>query len=406
MAGAKWLFPFGLVLVMASASANFGTLAASVASLKELYPDQSAFMVNFVNFNYFWLFLIIGPFVPKINRTIPRGVVLLACSIMMLVGSVLQATSGSNWGFGGFYWLLSGSLISNVPQPILVASVADTLAEYTSPRHEALFLGLYVAVQNISFGLHYLLAVWYLDTADKFDSNLNPFVVSWSALALAALIVSCLYINFERHQSDLCLVDVQLPTRTIPSIEVVGGGCWFWAFMVSYAVQNAVGNILALFFDELATAQHLLPEDITVIVLVIGTLIIPLPIIVGLLLDCTQSWRLLPWCILALQAVFQTMIFYWTSSPLESITVVVAFALCNNALTIVFLPSLVRLTSTTGENRSFVNATMTWFTTLCTAMGNLLTLSQTPPLFTLLKYLFPILGFAATTFPIILWLLC
>lgn len=395
-----WWFPLGLVLCMASASANFGTLVASVKTVQDLYPDQSSFMVNFVNFNYFWMFLIIGPFVPSLNRRIPRGVMLMSSSFLMLVGSVLQ-------GVSGFEWLLLGSLISNLPQPILAASLADTLGEYIRPHHDALFMGLYVASQNIAFGIHYLLAVWYMETVAKFEQNLFKFVISWSVLAAASLFVSCIHLFWERADGWKPLIrNSNISPRRTPSpsdlqdrlsAPSIQDTSIFWMMMVSYAVQNAWGNVVALFFPEIVIARNLSQTDLTVTILLIGAFMIPLPVLVGVLLDAIESWRILPWCIVALQTVTQILLFYAVRTSVATIATVVAFSICNNALTTAFLPSLTHMPS--NYDRAFVNATMAWLTTFCTAMGNLVAFAP-PPIFSLLKLVSLIAGLSCTILPI------
>jgi hypothetical protein len=390
--GYSWLFPLSYVLSMVSGNVIQGTMAASVGSVQSAFPDETFFVVNLVNFIYYWMYLVIGPTVPGLNRRLKRGHMMMLATTTMLAGQLLMLLQSY-----GFWWLLTGIALTNLPQPVLASSLADTLGEYVPEKREARLLGLYVCIQNAATGLAYVGAVWYLGSGAQFQTNFASFVIAAAAIQTAALALAILHAALEPEDAATCLGDedngrrIHLPpvsrTRQIQPLTTADARVFgdlrikepmarwvFGVFVAAYAIQNALGNVLALLFNEVETDRNLGVSSVTEVVFAVGAASLLAPPLVGEVADQIQSWLLLPWFLVFGQTLVQTAFFYWTASPSATVGALAAFAAVNSSLTTTFLPALVRIPA--GISRGATNVAMSWTTNLFTALGNLLTLQS------------------------------
>jgi hypothetical protein len=382
--GWRWLFPLCVTLGMSALNTVFGATTACVSSLSLMFPGSSTFLVNLVNFSYYFVFFFIGPLVPAVTCRVKRGKLLLFLILIACVGTALEALYSM-----GFVWLLVGSFVASLPQPFLVANVANILGEFVPERYEARYFGLYVALTDGAVGVAYLSALWSMPDVEHTQANLRQYIYAALAALSVCLFAAALYWYLEPDDAEHLLakrpIEVELPplTRAPRSSALnMAAGLWlFWSYLGLAALADGVGNALGVVFQELSVGAGLSSYELAGLVIAMAAVAFPVPVMVGALFDWARHGRprigaTLPALYIAGQAVGQIGAFYLANNILAGsggrwlfMFWMILFAVSNAAIEAAFLPALLYLAP--QYSRSKTNALLTWLTTMFAAASSL-----------------------------------
>jgi Major Facilitator Superfamily len=365
---ATLLFPIQFTVFMVILNCVGTIMSAVTAPLYDYYYSMTTnnnqenswtFKINLLNVIPNFIYIPIALFCP-IGK-MKRYTFLLLCFIFTSLGTLLQS---SYTGQEGYYVLLIATILQGIPQPLIMSTILVVSNTYFPPDKQSQMIGWFTSINNLCSGLIYLWCIENMYDDNGFQLNFyNVNIYFFIGTLLIAVIVSipyfCLTSSREWNSSLVTPLDsgvlsvhehpshLMNTTKTKDIQEKRPSHRHFYVYFFIFGLLTSTGGILENILEQLMSIYQLSKEDALITINLFMLPTVPCTVFVGILYDFLRIRSIpsyiLPLCIVLIQSIAQVGIFYFSTSVPVFMMWVTLFSICYGSLTVVFLPTLIRL---------------------------------------------------------------
>lgn len=366
------IFPFFFLTLLALGNALWGSTVGIGIFINQYYGlSYDSVKSSMVNGVFYILYVLAMPCC-IIVKLLPASIIALT---LMLAGTILrlfyQIPTPNESFIQGIDAVIAGNILIAIAEPFVFNFIISVSETFVKPKYRGLFIGATSMFTSLGYSVGYLISIYTIGSKDEYKEYFRNINIGYLILASILLII-LIYIAIN-YSSRPTVAD-ELEQVSID--DFVSGGVavtqcnvmkknrklTIWICILVYAIQTGIVNGVLNHLESILIHNGFSEDKIFILSFINLVPGIPMPIILGYIMDKNRSYFKISTMVLIASTLSQILFFYSGTSYIVAFIALLLNGLAYPCISSVFLTlvsEVYRSIRINGQNEIYNNVAFT-----------------------------------------------